>query len=450
MRWLDHERRIAVTGLAGSGKTVFLLSLLQHIEHFDPDRFRIAGGAELTGFRELTPGGAFAPFPRTRLRARLMESQRVEWPDKTRDIYRYRCGFNYSRLAWPSRLWNKMRLHRGLDSRHVEWDFLDFPGERLSDALMGRHEDFASWSDELVEMWQSYDRLREGMGRYLAIANRPAVAESDLLPAYKRCLAHMVHGKFQIITPSTFMLDHGGAGVFGYADIENEGQSRLSGLAGGEFCPLPREARQRNAALAERFAAHYRAYRERVIEPLLDEVNACDRMLVLVDIPGILSGGVGRYNDTNHLIETLAGNIEPSGWFFTNVDRAAFVATKSDMVHRRDQDNLKALADDMMRIARNRQPKIGYASFVASAWVSAESVDLPDGGRALRGIPARGGAGGEVRVFRVPELGPEWPGDWEPEDQRYSFPLLSPPRLANRYLAPEQRNLDKIFDFLME
>ncbi|MCC8109336.1 MAG: hypothetical protein LIQ30_09920, partial [Planctomycetes bacterium] len=64
----------------------------------------------------------------------------------------------------------------------------------------------------------------------------------------------------------------------------------------------------------------------------------------------------------------------------------------------------------------------------------------------LRGIPARDS---EVRVFRVPELRPDWPADWPAEDPRYSYPRLSPPPLANRFMAPEQRNVDKVFDFIM-
>jgi hypothetical protein len=75
-------------------------------------------------------------------------------------------------------------------------------------------------------------------------------------------------------------------------------------------------------------------------------------------------------------------------------------------------------------------------------------VDLEDGSRALRGIPARSGDGME-KVFRVPELKAEWPGDWKAEDPAYSYPRLSPPRLANRFTAPRQWNLEKIFDFIM-
>lgn len=447
MRWLDHKRRIAVGGLAGSGKTVFLLSLLQHLEHFDPQRFRPASGGEISGFRELPAEGDFDPFPRKRLRAKLMEAQGLAWPEKTRDIYRYRCSFNYSELGLPTRIWNKLRIHRQLDSTAVEWDFLDFPGERLSDAFMIKFPSFDEWSDHLVEMWESDERLSLGMERYLDALKTPTHTDGPaLLAAYKSCLARMVHGKNQLITPSTFILDHAGTGVFSATDLENGGADRPSGLPGREFAPLPARFRSERPDIASTFSLHYMEYRETVAKPLFDAINNCDRLLLLVDIPGILSGGVGRYNDTNHMIETLGEILTPSGWFFTNVDKAAFIASKSDMIHRRDLDSLKSLVDDMMRLAKNRQPAIGYESFVVSAWVSAESVDLDDGGRALRGIPARDD---EIRTFRVPELKPEWPRDWGPEDPRYSYPLLSPLRLANRYLAPEQRNLDKVFDFLV-
>ncbi len=447
MRWLDTERRIALTGLAGSGKTVFLLSLLQHMEHFDPARFRLAGNARLGAFRELPASGAFQPFPRTRLRARLMEAQNVGWPEKTRDIYNFRCSFLYSGLSLPSRIWNTVR-HGDWLGRRVEWDILDFPGERLSDALIARHESFGEWSDELLELWDTYDRLRNAMAPYLALlAGAVPPVDDEIVERYKQCLAGMVHSKFQMITPSTFMLDRGERGAFTAADVETGGRNRVSGTEGAEFSPLPRAFRLGNPGVAARFAEYYRRYREDVVSPLFGAVNSCDTLLVLVDIPGILSGGVGRYNDTNHLMEALAETLVPSGIWATHVDKVGFVASKSDMAHARDQDNMRELVEDMMRIARNRRPEVRrYESFVSSSWVSAESVDLENGDRALRGIPARDRG---VRVFRVPELKPEWPADWGAEDPAYSYPRLSPPPLANRFMAPEQRNVDRIFDFIV-
>ncbi|MCL2001482.1 MAG: YcjX family protein, partial [Planctomycetes bacterium] len=395
---------------------------------------RLASGGENSAFRELPVHGSFEPFPRARLRAKLLASQNVGWPEKTRDIYRFRCSFSYNRLGFASRLWNTLSKLSWL-SRRVEWDILDFPGERLADALVAKHPDFATWSDELLELWETTDNLRDCMGGFLDLmgGERPPPA-AEFVTAYKKCLAGMVNNKNQLITPSTFMLDQGGVGVFTRRDVENGGVNRASGLIGFEFTPLSRPFREANAELAEKFAGHYRRYREEMADPLFKAINGCDTLIILVDIPGILSGGVGRYNDTNHLIESLAGIITPSNWFFTKVDKIALVASKSDMIHARDQDSLKELIDDMLRVTKNRQPGIRrYESFIASAWVSAESIDLEDNGRALRGIPARDN---EVRTFRVPELKPDWPIDWLPEEPRYSYPRLSPPRLANRFVAP--------------
>jgi predicted YcjX-like family ATPase len=349
------------------------------------------------------------------------------------------------------RFWNTLAKRSWL-GRRVEWEFLDFPGERLSDALIAGNGSFSVWSDALLELWDLSDNLRDGMSGFLSLlAGSPAAAGAELIAAYKRSLAGIISGKNQLITPSTFMLGlEPGGGPPTREELASGAAGRCSGLPGGEFAPLSRSFRAARPDLAEEFSRNYLAYRDSVVMPLFRAINDCDTLLLVMDIPGILSGGVGRYNDASHLIESLADNITPSGWFRGHVDKMALVAAKADMVHVRDHDSLKSLADDMLRLARNRRPDLpgGYASFVVSAWVSAESVSLEDGGRALRGVPARGGGGG-TRVFRVPELLPDWPGDWKPEDPAYSYPRLSPPPLANRFTAPEQWNLEKIFDFIL-
>lgn len=447
-RWLNPDRKIAVTGLTGSGKTVFLLSLLENIERFNPERFRPAGGAAIRSFRELPPreGDAFEPFPRSRLRSRLIGSRNASWPDKTSQVHRCRCAFEYGGLGLGGRLWNTVAKGLWL-GRRVEWEFLDFPGERFSDALMAKCESFSAWSDEMMNLLYISDDMREFISRLAG----SAATGAELVSSYKRCLARLVSGKNQLITPSAFMLgpDPGGTPVTG-EEIAAGGAGRSSGLPGGEFAPLSRDFRDARPDLKEEFSRHYLAYRDAVVMPLFRAVNDCDTLLATVDIPGILSGGVGRYNDTCELIAAMADNISPSGWFRGRVDRLALVAAKSDMVLDQDHDRLRRLADGMLLLARNRRPDLpgGYASFVVSAWVSAKSVELEDGTRALQGVPARS-AGSEPSIFRVPEPPEAWPEDWRPEDRAYSYPRLSPPPLINRFMAPEQRNLEKVFDFII-
>ena len=451
MARLVHDRRIAVTGLAGAGKTVFLLSLLQNMEHFNPGRFRIAGGAGIGAFRELSADkdDRVPVFPRARLRSRLIASQDISWPEKTGSVHRFRCAFDYSNLGLGARLINT--LARGYwMSRRVHWEFLDFPGERFADALIVRSGSFPAWSDCLLEAWEVNEPLRNAMDDYLALLARSfAVSEKEILLSYKRCLSTAAAGKNQLVTPSSFMLGPEDGSTLSLEELQAGGAGRISGLPGGEFAPLPRGFRDARPDLNEIFSRNYSRYRDESALPIFGAVNGCDTLLVVVDIPGIVSGGVGRYNDASHLLEILADNVSPSGWFSGGVGRLALIAAKADMIHVRDQDSLRALADDMLRLIRNRRPEIDRtAVFPVSAWVSAQSVDLEDGSRALRGIPARGGDGME-KVFRVPELKEEWPGDWKAEDPAYSYPRLSPPRLANRFTAPRQWNLEKVFDFII-
>ena len=457
MRWLDHKRRIAVTGLAGSGKTVFLLSLLQHMEYFRHDRFPIVGGddAAISEFREIKNNGKFAAFPRSRLRAGLMARQDINWPAKTCDIYQYRCSFNYNQLGLTTRMYNTFRnlvKSASLMSERVEWDILDFPGERLSDSLAAKHQDFAEWSDELLEQFETSEHLQGEMQEYLDLLQKGgSPVDATIIAVYKKCLTRIVHKKYQLITPSTFMLDKDGARIFSAEDLENSGIDRVSGLAGAEFSPLPAEFRNAEPLVAARFADNYGKYREEVVLPLFNAINSCDTLLVLLDIPNILSGGVGRLNDTKHLLETLALSITPSNWFFTNVDKAAFIASKSDMVHDDDLDRLWALTEELMQDFLRRQTRLSREceAFTVSAWVSSKSTTLKDGSHALQAMPARGFTGQmpeEPPTFRVPPLPAEWPeDDWEST----GYPRLMPPRLANKSSVPRQRNLEKIFDFIM-
>ena len=59
--WRTAERRVGVVGLSYAGKTVFLTSLINHLEHHDADRFRIGDSNEAVTIRKfhtvpVTPG----------------------------------------------------------------------------------------------------------------------------------------------------------------------------------------------------------------------------------------------------------------------------------------------------------------------------------------------------------------------------------------------------------
>ena len=58
------ERRIGVIGLQGSGKTVLLTSLINHLMHHDPRRFPLGdGNVEVTHFVQELPDPGWDQFP---------------------------------------------------------------------------------------------------------------------------------------------------------------------------------------------------------------------------------------------------------------------------------------------------------------------------------------------------------------------------------------------------
>ena len=57
------KRRIAITGLSKAGKSVFLVSLLQHLKYSSPGKFNL-NDERIKGFKALpVEDGFFKPFP---------------------------------------------------------------------------------------------------------------------------------------------------------------------------------------------------------------------------------------------------------------------------------------------------------------------------------------------------------------------------------------------------
>ena len=89
---LTAKKKIAITGLARSGKTSFLTSLLWQLHEFENATFRLENNVKITQFREVRAASTF-PFDRFRS---LMSSEDGNWPKKTTDDHRYVCTFRRS------------------------------------------------------------------------------------------------------------------------------------------------------------------------------------------------------------------------------------------------------------------------------------------------------------------------------------------------------------------
>ncbi len=125
------ERRIGVIGLQGSGKTVLLTSLINHLMHHDPRRFPLGDGTvEVTHFVQELPDPGWDQFPYAKARRSLGQAA---WPEKTLETSQYKCSFR----------WSGKQPLGGLT-------FYDLPGERFADLFMYEN-DYANWSSESLQ-----------------------------------------------------------------------------------------------------------------------------------------------------------------------------------------------------------------------------------------------------------------------------------------------------------
>ena len=474
---LSRRKRIAVTGIVNSGKTVFLTSLLWQLHEFEDANFFLEKNVKITGFREVRRNSTF-PF----YKFQEAMAKQGEWPRKTRDVHQYVGEFKRSDRARKQRM-----------------EFLDFPGERIADAAIAGYDDFGDWSDHMFEHFESDSGYREaahefrrklefalsepenrswgGVGngnrqlrqRVEEIRHRIREGLDDVLSrrqdgcddllhqivrSYRKVLARYALDYKPLISPSVFLLDRqGDAARSASPDVLAE--ERLCGLdASSQFAPLPKHLRETHPRLVREMQSHYQRYRKELVRPLFQNLADSQGMIVLVDIPSLLLGGVDRYNDNRQIVpdlfETMQGDssigslLRQLRFWSPALQRIAFVATKADLVRKSDlkAGRLKSLLRSMNTRAKNLFPDAKVGWFDCSVCISTTQMDDDK----LRGVPVEGNPKRLPMEFDVSRLPEEWPSDWHRES--YQFPSVFPHPPRNYQTPPRHRNLDVVFDFI--
>lgn len=450
------ECRVGVIGLYNSGKTVFLTSLINHLEHHDPDRFRlkVVPGREpplVRRFRTLPVDRGWSQFNYAGYRDALVYHGR--WPEKTTDRAQFNCRFERTDWQFSDLL---LKLY-------------DLPGERLADAVMlGRS--YTQWSDHLLGVMQNDTPYRQLCDSYLSLLQRPNLEEEELLANYRLALARLILAYKPLISPSTFLVDLAGT-VARPASAEVLAQSRLAGLSEAQqFAPLPERVCRAHPQIANKFAQSYSAYVRQVANPFMAALRQCHALVILVDVPTILSAGVGMYDDNREILADLFRALEPGetlmGTLGRNLahlllprelrpvwtNRVAFVAPKMDLVHPDDRDNALALLKSLTKRFAAERDGLKADYFNIAAVISTQALTIEKDRRQLVGIPFRGPDGKRVAVsgpqkFTVSAVPPTWPTHWQPGE--YSFPEVYPAIPSRKDHPPDQLNLDRVLGFIL-
>ena len=399
--------RLGVTGLARSGKTVFITSLVANLL----DRGRMPGlvaaqeGRIEAAFLQPQPDDT---VPRFEYEAHLaaLTGQTPHWPESTRTISELRLSLRVR----PNGL-----LAGFQGARTIHLDIVDYPGEWLLDlALMERS--FEDWSK---------DTLARIADRPAAQAFMAEAARIDGTAPHDEGTAQSLARSF-----SKYLRD---ARAQGFSDC-TPGRFLLPGdLAGSPvltFAPIPVSAASQRGSLHREMARRFDAYKAQVAYPFFrDHFARIDRQIVLVDALDAIHQGPQAVEDLRHAMADTLGAFRPGRNRFLStllrgkrVEKILFAATKADHLHHTQHARLTAIMEALTRDARDRAQYAGAgtaAMSIASLRATTEAM-MPHEGEELGVV--RGtllnpdGSRGKEAAF--------YPGDL-PQDPAH---LLSPAR----------------------
>ncbi|NAZ37926.1 YcjX family protein [Rubellimicrobium sp. CFH 75288] len=440
----DPVVRLGVTGLSRAGKTVFITSLVANLLDRGrmPQLRAVAEGRVLAAWLQPQPDDNVARFAFEEHLAALTAPE-PRWPEGTRRISQLRLSL---RLA-PEGLIGTLRGPRTL---HL--DIVDYPGEWLLDlGLLDRS--FAEWSEAALARAEG----RPGGEAFLqavravdpsAPADEPAL--KALASVYAAHLAASREAGFADCTPGRFLLPG-----------DMEGSPALT------FAPLPPAPDAPRRSLWRECERRYAAYKRHVVQPFFrDHLARVDRQIVLVDVLGALARGPQAFESLRGAMADLLAAFNPGRSAplarllgQRRVERILFAATKADHLHHAQHPQLAALAEAMLREARDRAAFAGAqtAAMAIAALRTTVEDRVTHEGRTVEIVRGRLADGRQVALHPgdLPEdpgrlLAParagaaEWPG------AAFALPELAPASLTLRPgEGPPHIRLDRAAEFLL-
>lgn len=407
--------RLGVTGLARSGKTVFLTALVHNLVHGGrlPVFDAAASGRLARATLQPQPDDAVPRFDYESHVAALV-NDRI-WPQSTRQVSELRLTLEFESASYLARTFGRGKLHL---------DLIDYPGEWLLDLPL-LSKSYAEFSAEALRLARATSRAKIA-GEWLAMIaevdpNAPET-ETDALKlsdAFKRYLAACredTHA-LSMLPPGRFLMP---------GDLE--GSPALT------FAPLdiPADAAQaRSGTLRAMMERRFEAYKTHVIRPFFrDHFARLDRQIVLVDVLHALNAGPHAISDLEAALGEVLKAFRPGrrSWLASilarRIDRILFAATKADHLHREDHDRLEAILERLVaRGIEHARFKGAEVDVIAMAAVRATREAMVKQGRqelpAIVGTPLPGETAGGERYDGNTEIA-LFPGDL-PEDPESVF-----------------------------
>ncbi|MGH6791403.1 MAG: YcjX family protein [Methyloceanibacter sp.] len=341
--------RLGVTGLARSGKTVFITALVHNL----------IAGARLPFFDAAAQGRLLRVYlepqpddvvPRFEYETHLADltGEPPSWPESTRRISQLRLTLEYASTRFWKRQLGRERLHI---------DIVDYPGEWLLDLPLLRL-DYAEWSRNALAQSRVASRKKAAKDWHQALSSADPAASADEVLAAK--LAQLFKAYLREARSDRYALSTLPPGRF-LMPGDLEGSPALT------FAPLDAggEADFARGTLWAMMARRYEAYKAHVVRPFFHHHFArLDRQIVLIDVLAALNGGAEAVNDLERAMTEIlecfrtGANSLWSSLFAPRIDRIVLAATKADHLHQQSHDRLEAI---LARLTGRAMARAEYA-----------------------------------------------------------------------------------------
>jgi predicted YcjX-like family ATPase len=454
--------RLGVTGLARSGKTVFITALVRNLVSGGrlPFFAAMADGRIARAYLEPQPDDRLARFAYEEHLADLGADPPL-WPESTRQISQLRITVEYASAKVLRRAFAPGRLHI---------DIVDYPGEWLLDLPL-LDLDFVQWSHHAVAGARQRQHAPAAGAWLEFLATVDPAGRTDEQVALKGAKLFTLYLQ-EARAPDAALVAPG------------PGRFLLPGdLAGSPlltFFPLPPAAAGGNGrgSLSAMLARRFESYKAHVVKPFFrDHFARLDRQIVLVDALGAVNGGAEALRELERTLAAVLACFKPGAntwlsWILQRrVDRLVFAATKADHLHHTSHDRLEAilrwLADKAIDRASFAGAEVKVMALAAVRATREAEVRTPGAlGRqrlpCIVGVPLPGERLG-TRVFDGTTEAAVFPGDLPeqpaslldgPGAEAVHFPRFRPPRLSPDGASGEASvlphiRLDRAMDFLL-
>ncbi len=331
--------RLGVTGLARSGKTVFITSLVANLM----ERGRMPGlaaardGRIAAAFLQPQPDDTVPRFDYESHISALTGSA-PHWPDSTRAVSELRLSLRVRPSSFLAGLQGPRTIHL---------DIVDYPGEWLLDlGLLDKSYD--QWAGDVLARIDKRACAQGFMERARAADPEAAHDEAQARDLAQRLTDYLrvarKHG-FSDCTPGRFLLP-----------------GDLAGSPVLTFAPIPFSGPSQRRSLHREMERRFDAYKAQVVKPFFrDHFARIDRQVVLTDVLGAIHQGPQAVEDMRSAMADILGAFRPGRNVFLSrllsgkrVEKILFAATKADHLHHTQHPRLTAIMEALTQQARNR------------------------------------------------------------------------------------------------